>query len=75
MRDGSCERQEEMKVMIRNVSVDELIGNLKTFGKRINQILQLDMEIWKFDSILVADFWLVKTHLFEKENIYEILFF
>jgi hypothetical protein len=52
-----------------NVLVNELIGDLKTFGERINQIVQLDMEIRKFDSILIANFWSVKTHLFEKENI------
>jgi hypothetical protein len=27
------------------------------------------------DSVLVADFWSAKNHLFERENIYGVLFF
>jgi hypothetical protein len=67
------EWQHGMDVITRNVLVDKLGLDVKAFDERTKPILQSEVEIWKFDSFLIADFLSTKSHLFMSKDIYLIL--
>jgi hypothetical protein len=67
------EWQHGMEVMIRNVLVNKLGLDVKAFDERIKPIRRSEVEIWKFDSFLIADFLSTKGHFFKSKDIYLIL--